>query len=167
MAKEKREEASEVSAPAGFRRVNSVTDAPWVKGVEGNVVHGKLINRYMMQGQVLDGSSGAYYQIELLKPCKVTKGKGDDAEVIEAAAGDVVNLGETKQIASLKDIVVPEVNAGAEYELWINFKNKIKISGGRTMWNTEVHSKRLKAPTGEVRPLAKETHTEGGEDSPF
>ncbi len=159
--------AMDKGAPAGFRRVNSVTDAPWVKGQEDNVVFGKLINRYGMQGQTLPGSSNHYYQIELLEPCLVTKGKGDDAEVVEAAAGDIVNLGENKQIASLKDVVIPEINAGAEYQVWLKFKNKIKISGGRTMWNIEVHSKSLRAPTRAVVPLPPETDAEGSESNPF
>lgn len=158
---------AEKSAPAGFRRVNSVTDAPWVKGQEGNVVFGKLINRYGMQGQQLPGSSGHYYQVELLEPCAVTKGKGDDAEVVEAAAGDIVNLGENKQIASLKDVVIPEINAGADYQVFIKFKNKIKISGGRTMWNIEVHSKSLRGPSRQVTPLPPETDAEGSDANPF
>jgi hypothetical protein len=161
------ESASEKNAPSGFRRVNSVTDAPWVKGQEGNVVFGKLINRYGMQGQALPGSSNHYYQIELLEACAVTKGKGDDAEVVEAAVGDIVNLGENKQIASLKDVVVPEINAGAEYQVWIKFKNKIKISGGRTMWNIEVLSKSLRGPSRAVIALPPETDSEGSDANPF
>jgi hypothetical protein len=157
----------EKSAPVGFRRVNSVSDAPWVKGQEDNVVFGKLINRYAMQGQQLPGSSNHYYQIELLEPCTVTKGKGDDAEIMEAAAGDVVNLGENKQIASLKDVVIPEINAGAEYQAWIKFKNKIKISGGRTMWMIDIHSKKLRAPTSVVLALPPETDSEGADANPF
>jgi hypothetical protein len=161
------DEASEKNAPAGFRRVNSVSDAPWVKTQEGNVVYGNLINRYSMQGQQLPGSSNHYYQVELLESCMVTKGKGDDAEVIEAAAGDIVNLGETKQIASLKDVVIPEINAGGAHQVWVKFKNKIKISGGRTMWNTEIHSKPTRAPSRPVVALPPETDAEGSDANPF
>jgi hypothetical protein len=156
----------DTTPPAGFRRVNSVSDAPWVKNVAGNVVYGGLINRYKMQGNPT--GSAYYYQVELLRPCMVTIGKGEDAEVKAAPAGTVVNLGESKQIESLKEIIIPEINAGAEYNIWAKFGKKIKISGARQMWPVDLQSKKIRPPSSPVIPLPVDADSEvpAGE-SPF
>ena len=154
-----------IAPPAGFRRRAAVTNAPWVKAVEGNVCMGRLIGRYAMQGNV-QGSTH-YYQVELSQPCKVTVGRGDEAEVQDAKKGDVVNLGETYKIVCLKDIEIPEILAQAEYDVWVHYQEKIKITGGRTMWVIDVQSKRLKAPSGDVRPLPADETNEGEEQNAF
>jgi len=156
---------TQIAPPAGFRRRAAVTNAPWVKSLEGNVCVGRLIGRYAMQGNV-QGSTH-YYQVELTKPCKVTVGRGEDAEVQDAKAGDVVNLGESYKIACLKEVEIPEILAQAEYDVWVHFQEKIKITGGRTMWVIDVQSRRTKAPSGEVRALAPDAPTEGEENNAF
>jgi hypothetical protein len=109
-----------------------------------------------------------YYQIELTAPCKVRIGRGEDAEVQEAQAGEVVNLNENHKTACLKELEVPEIIAGAVYDVWVKFEDKIKIGGGKTMWNIDVQSKQLKAPTSQVRPLIDSGAASGGdEESPF
>jgi hypothetical protein len=158
-------EAAEPTMPAGFRRRNAVTDAPWVHGEKGNVCQGNLLGRYQMQGNVQ--GSRYYYQVELVKDCKVRMGRGDDAEIVMAKKGDVVNLGESYKIACLKEVEIPELLAQAEYQVWVHFKDKIKISGGRSLWNTEVTSRRTKAPIGEVRALPADDASEGEADSAF
>ncbi len=154
-----------IAPPAGFRRRAAVTNAPWVKSMEGNVCVGRLIGRYAMQGNV-QGSTH-YYQVELSGPCKVTVGRGDDAEVQDAKKGDVVNLGESYKIACLKEVEIPEILAQAEYDVWVHFQEKIKITGGRTMWVIDVQSKQVKRPTGEVHALAPDATPEGEEHNAF
>lgn len=138
------------SPPAGFRRQSSVSDAPWVSLEAGNVCYGKLINRYPMNGQ---DPPRHYYQVELKAPCKVRQGRGDDAEVVEAKAGDVVNLNENHKTMCLCDVVIPEIVAGAEFEIWAKIENKISLKGSRTMWNIDVQTKQLRAPTAPIRVL--------------
>ncbi len=148
--------------PSGFRRQSSVSDAPWVEQKEGNVCFGKLINRYPMNNQ---DPPRYYYQVELKTPCLVRIGRGDDAEVKEAKVGEVVNLNENYKSSCLRDQVIPEIIAGAEYEVWAKFESKISLQGGRTMWNIDVHTKQLKPPTSAIRPLTDEGAP--AEDSPF
>ena len=161
------EESEQAVMPSGYRRRSAVTDAPWFTNKVGNVAHGKLCGRFMMTGVE---PPRAYYQVELLAPCTVTVGRGDDAEEQQAAAGDVINVGENFKIKVLRDIEIPELNAGAEYNVWIDIQKKIKLKGGKTMWVIDVASKRTKGPTGEVRPLAPDTAGDGaGEEgsTPF
>jgi hypothetical protein len=153
--------------PAGFRRRSAVSDAPWFTNKEGNIAHGKLIGRYIMQGVE---PPRPYYQVELYSSATVTVGRGDDAEEREASAGEVINVGESYKLKCLIDVEIPEILAGADYDVWIEVDKKIKVGQGRTMWMIDVQSKRTKSPTGEVRPLPKEAL--GGEegeasDSPF
>lgn len=151
-------------APSGFRRRVSVSDAPWVAQEAGNVVYGRLLNRYEMQGQT---PRRWYLQIELHAPCKVRIGKGDDAEIAEAKKGDVVNLNENHKLSSLRDVEIPEILAGASYDLWAKYENKIKISGGKTMWNVDLQTKQLKPPTSPVRALSSADLGEASDDTPF
>lgn len=151
-----------IAAPRGFRRRSAVSEAPWFKMKVNNICHGKLLGRYSMTGME---PIRHYYQVELYKACTVTVGRGEEAEDIEAQPGDVINIGETFKLTCYRDIEVPEILAGADYDVWVHVQKKIKVSGGRTMWVIDPQSKRTKAPTGEVRPLPRE---EGAvEDAPF
>jgi hypothetical protein len=145
-----------VAPPSGFRRRSTVSDAPWVKQETGNTVFGKLIGRYLMQGAGVQGGSRYYYQIELLWPCTATKGSGEEAETVDAKKGDIVNLGEQFKLKVLAEHEWPEILAGAAYDVWAQYKKKIKIGGGRTMWDIDVHTKCTQAPTRQVRPLPPE-----------
>lgn len=163
-----KDESMSNGLPAGFRRRNAVTDAPWFTAKEGNVAFGKLLGRYVMQNV---DPARAYYQVELYKACTVTVGRGNEAEEKEAAKGEVVNVGETFRLQCLKEIEIPEIMAGGDYDVFIEVEKKIKLSGGKTMWVIEVGSKCTKRPTGEVRPLPKDESVlegaEGEAGSPF
>jgi hypothetical protein len=170
MAKEKASEEVETSAikpPAGFRRRAAVSEAPWYKNKERNVAYGKILGRYAMQQEPVR----YYIQIELYKESIVTVGRGDDAEEAVAKTGDVINIGETYKMECLRDVEIPEILAGAEYDLWVFTEKKIKLkSGGKTMWIMDVQTKQRKAPTSEVRPLAmtaKESAEGEGGEAPF
>jgi len=158
---------SERKPPAGFRRRAAVSEAPWFKNKEGNVAHGKLLGRYTMGSEPIR----YYYQVELYASSVVTVGRGDDAEEQTMDAGSVVNVGETFKLECLKDVEIPEILAGAEFDVWVLVEKKIKISGGRTMWVTDVQTKQTKAPTSAVRPLppdvVSEGEGEGASSSPF
>lgn len=148
-------------APAGFTRRTQISEANWVENETGNVCYGKLQGRYKMNVE----PARWYYQIELLAPCKVREGTGDDAQLIVAQPGDVVNLNENHKTKCLRDIEIPEIAAGARYHVHVTYQNKIKISGGRTMWNVEVNTKQVKRPTSPVRSLP--TEEDSGEETPF
>lgn len=144
--------AEEGAPPLNYRRVSSVQDAPFVASKVGNVCSGQLLNRYEMQGQTQ--GNRFYYQVEVDKPCIVVVGRGDDAEEQEVPVGTVVNLGENMQIGkSLKSVIIPEINANAEYKVHVFFKKKIKIAGAKNLWIIDVYAKRTKGPLGTVTPL--------------
>lgn len=152
--------------PVGFRRRSAVTDAPWFHNAEGNTCYGKLLGRYIMQVD----PPRPYYQVELYQGATVTVGRGEEAEQVEAKAGDIVNVGESYKLECLKEVEIPELLAGAEYDVWIEVGKKIKVGQGRTMWVIDVQTKRTKAPTGQVRPLPRDAAGAGeGQDgdSPF
>jgi hypothetical protein len=169
MAKEKATEEVEtpIKPPVGFRRRAAVSEAPWYKNKEGNVAYGKILGRYAMQQEPVR----YYVQIELYKESIVTVGRGDDAEEAVAKTGDVVNIGETFKMECLRDVEIPEILAGAEYDLWVHTEKKIKLkTGGKTMWIMDVQTKQRKAPTSEVRPLTlttKESAEGEGGEAPF
>lgn len=152
-------------APAGFRRRSTVSDANWVATEKGNSVHGKLLGRHEMSTTPVR----FYYQVELLKPCKVRVGSGEDVEIEDAAVGDVVNLNENKKLECLKEIEIPEILSGAEYEIFVEFGGKRNIGGGKTMWDINVSSKSIKGPTRPVVALPKGSSAEGegSEAAPF
>lgn len=157
---EKAEKA--ITPGAGYRRESSVTDAPWVAQEKGNVCEGKLLGRYEMNVEPVR----YYYQVELVRECAVRQGTGDDAETVMAEPGTVVNLNENYGIKkALTERVVPEILAGAEYNVFTTFGDKIKLQGGKTMWKTDVFSKLLKPATRPVTSLPKASL--GGEEAPF
>jgi len=160
------------SLPAGYRRVVSISDAPWFHLEEGNVMRGKVNNRFIMNTE----PKRAYYQVELLGlregagPTKVRQGRGDDAEVVEAASGDVINLGESYKAQVLKDQVIPGILAGGEYEIYVVVGAKVKAKGGRTLWDLDIGVKETKAPTRPLQALPADeagAGDEGGEEAAF
>lgn len=153
--------AAPPAPPKGFKRITSVSNAPWVKAKQGNVIHGKLINRFPLQGQ-----DRFYYQVELFADCIVSVGRGEDAEETTAKPGDVVNLNENHKAQELCEQVIPEIIAGAEYDIWACYMDKIALSGGRSMWNLDIHTSKKKPPTSQVVPL-KATGTPSEDEAPF
>lgn len=145
-------------APAGFRQRSAESEAPWVAQEKGNVCYGELINRYPMNGQ---DPPRHYYQVELLAACKVRVGRGEEVEIEEASVGTIVNLNENYKTSCLKDIEIPEILAGASYTVWVKFEDKLKIGGGKTMWQIKVKSAQKRPPTSPVRALPSEGGAEG------
>lgn len=153
-------ETNAYKAPEGFSRDTAVQDAPWVNFQEGNIVHGRLLGCYTIQTT----PPRDYYQVELVAPCTVRVGKGGDQEIVEAQAGDVVNVGITYNLRCYQDKQIPEVEAGAEWQVWIRIGKKEKRGNGHTFWHADPRSKRVKAPTGPVVPKAATTPAAGDDD---
>lgn len=154
--------------PAGYKRLTAFADAPWFLNQAGNTANGKLLGRYIMKTD----PPRAYYQIEIFDECTVRVGKGQDAKIIQAVKGDIVNVGESYQVAALKDKVVPEFNAGGEFNLFVQSVKKVSVgTSGRSMWAMEIGHQCTKAPTQPVRPLSADEANvpvpEGESDAPF
>lgn len=171
MAKKDKSEAAEAEgssknrteAPAGFRSRVSATDAPWFTQKEGNICFGKLLGRYVIQAE----PPRPYYQVELYQDTTVTVGRGDEVEETVAKAGDIVNVGETFKLLGLKDVEIPALIAGGEYDVWIEYEKKIKVGQGHTMWVIDMKTKQMKAPTMAVRALPKDEGEVASEGAPF
>ena len=123
----------------------------WWKPEVGGVVFGRLLGRFPRR----DGD-GAYYQIRLerygkgkLPPVRAITGKGDDAQTIVVAEGDIINMDERSSIANL----APQAMSDGVYNVLIHCLEKVKISGGRTYWRMTAGTKQLKAPSSPLVPL--------------
>jgi hypothetical protein len=149
-------------APRGFQRVAALDDCPWFEIAVGNVCHGHV----ECIAELSTEPPRLYYQVRLHKGCKVRVGKGDEAKVVDAKEGDIINLGETHKTKVLRDKVAARVQAGGDYDVWVSAKNKRKIEGGRTLWLMDVQVKENKAPTTEVKPYTSAASA-ADEDSPF
>lgn len=163
-AEETKAKLAPMDAPAGFNLRSSVSDAPWVAQEENNVCMGHLINRYEMQNQ---NPRRFYYQVELTADCMVREGKGDDAEVVVAKEGTIVNLNRNFKTGTLDEVEVPSILAGAAYDVWVKFGDKIKIGGGKTMWNITVRSKMMRPAKGPISAIPAADGEAEASDNPF
>ncbi len=145
--------------PEGFRRVGSVANAPWFNLVKGNVLFGVLENVYERPDERAQGGTSKFFQLKLLQSCQARLGRGEDAKIVTAEIGTVVNLNygpKTKELEKL----VQEIKQGAEYQVWAACGEKFKISKGRTMWDIDVQVQMTKAP----RDLSNEQPDFEGDD---
>jgi hypothetical protein len=149
-------------APKGFRRVSAVDDAPWFEFMEGNLCHGHVEGRHVMQTD----PPRAYYQVALKAPCTVRVGKGEEAKKVQANVGDIINLGETYRIEVLREKVAAPMNAGGDYDVWIAVGKKRKLPGAKTMWSADVQVQENRPPTRKVEPLTDAT-VATDEETPF
>lgn len=155
--------------PTGFKRLAPLSDAPWFQPQAGNTCVGKYLGRFVMNTD----PPRAYHQVELSEPCQVRVGKKDEAKIVEAKKGDIINVGESYKIAILKENVTPECLAGAEYQVFIQTVKKIQVRGGRTMWDIDVQANCIKPATRPVRDLPPDKAVptsdaeEGESDTPF
>ena len=136
-----------VRAPEGFRRVGSVANAGWFNmKMVGNTVQGVLEGMYQRKDDLNPKKVSDFFQIRLTADCEVRMGRGEEAQIAMAKAGEFVNLNygpKTKDLAQL----VPQILQGAEFEVYGTVAGeKIKLTGGRTMHNFEVFTKMTVAP---------------------
>jgi hypothetical protein len=134
-------------APEGFRRLGSVANAGWFNMKKiGNTLHGSLEGMFERKDDLRPEKVSNFFQIRILQPCEVRMGTGEQVRLVEAKAGDYVNVNygpRTKLLAPL----IPLLAQGAEFEVWGTvMSEKLKLSGGRSMHNFDVFSKPTKAP---------------------
>jgi hypothetical protein len=130
-----------------FRRLGSVSNAPWVNLAKGNIVKGILENVYERRDERSISGTAKFFQIKLVDSCECRVGTGETAKIVRSEAGTVVNLNYNPRTAPLEELV-PQIMKGAEYEVWVGIGDKLKLPGGRSMWDMEVAVKM----TSPVRP---------------
>lgn len=146
----------EFSVPEGFSiNVGRERGEGWVKKEEGNVIEARIVGRYTYESR---GKKRGYYQLKLLKPCKIEiedpdfEGDSEEDEVprvtIEADVGALVNCDET---AKLKDLE-PFTRNGGTYDVWFVWKAKKDIGGGQSLWDMAGPKVRVVSKPGELPP---------------
>ena len=131
----------------GFQRVGSASNAGWFNlRMIGNVLRGKLLGMYTRQDPLSPTSASNFFQVQIVQPCKVLIGVGEDARVELAKPGDVVNLNYGPKSKDLEKLI-PKIQQGAEFEVVARIAGeRIKLPGGRSMNNIEIFTK-LIAPS--------------------
>ena len=145
MAKKSRSASGMARAPEGFVRVGSVADVPWVALEEGNVVQGHLLGLYTRDDDRSKTGKSQFFQIELTAPCQVREGRGEDATVRQALAGEIVNLNHNPRTAAM-DPYCRELLAGAKYDVYVVNNGLMPLKNGNTMWNFDVSARQLRKP---------------------
>jgi len=136
-----------VRAPEGFRRVGSVANAGWfnMKKV-GNILQGVLEGMYQRKDEQNPKGQSKFFQIRLSADCEVRMGRGEEAQITMAKAGEYVNLNYGPKTKDLEDYI-PQIMQGATFEIYgVVAGDKIKLTGGRTMHNFEVFTNMTVAP---------------------
>lgn len=144
----------EFAAPDGFTiNVGRERGEGWIKKEEGNEVLARIVGRFTYN---LRGKKRAYYQLKLLKACKIEvedpdfSGDGDDDEVprvtVTADEGALVNCDETAKLAELEGFT----RTGGVYDVWFVFKAKKDIGGGQSMWDMAGPKVRVVSKPSEV-----------------
>jgi len=150
------------SLPEGFRRLGSVANAGWFNMKKiGNTLSGSLEGMFERNDSMNPKGKSKFFQIKLVGPCEVRMGKGEDASVVSAQAGDFVNLNYGPKTKMLEDFVA-KLEQGAAYDVYgIVCGEKIKLSGGRSMHNFDLGVKLVRAP----RPTDDEPDFDGVEEA--
>jgi hypothetical protein len=153
--------ASTVTAPKGFRRIGSVANAGWfnMKKV-GNTVQGTLEGMYQRKDELNPKKVSNFFQICLSAPCEVRMGRGEDAQITTANAGEHVNLNYGPKTKDLETLV-PQLLQGAVFEIYGTVAgDKIKLTGGRSMHNFELFTNMTAPP----KAFDDEPDFDGGTD---
>jgi hypothetical protein len=129
--------SSMTQAPRGFARVGAVADVPYFLLEKGNVVHGKLLGVYQRDDARAKSGITKFFQIELLAPCKVREGRGEDVKVRMGEVGEIINLNYNPKTQPLEPLC-KEILSGALYDVFAPCLGKMNLLNKNTMWNFDV-----------------------------
>ncbi len=146
-AAEGQEGQVQFTAPEGFQRSGSANAVGWFNmGKVGNTLRGTLLGMFERKDKLRQEGTSNFFQVLVSQECEVRAERGDEATMVMAKAGDVVNVNygpKTKPWETL----VGDIKRGAEYEvLGCILGKKVKLDGGRTMHNFDVYQKMVRAP---------------------
>lgn len=145
MAKENKDKAQAAAPklarpPKNLARVGSVANAPWFNLAEGNVLHGVLENVYERPDERSRSGKSKFFQILLTEPAEVRSGRGNDAELVMAEVGTVVNLNYGPKTKELEKFI-PDILRGAKFEVWCHVDGpKFDIGKRQSMWPIDVRA---------------------------
>jgi hypothetical protein len=135
--------------PAKYRRLGSVSNAPWFNLAVGNSFEGKLLGVYERVNERANQPDQPkmvkFFQIQLLTATEVKEGKGEEATIKTAEPGTVINLNYAKKTEDLLPCAL-EIKHGAEYNVFVSCGKKTTLKNGNTMWDITTAVEQLKAP---------------------
>jgi len=136
-----------VSIPEGFKRSGSANAVGWFnQGKIGNILSGRLLGMFTRKDQLRPDGTSNFFQVQIDQPCEVRAERGEDAQMVQAKAGDVVNVNygpKTKPWESYQN----NIQNGAVYQVYgAIVGSKIKIGAGRTMHNFDTYDKMISPP---------------------
>jgi hypothetical protein len=146
-------------APEGFVRVGAVADAAYFLLEKGNVMHGKLLGVYQREDKRAKSGFTKFFQLELLTPCKVREGRGEDVEVRAGEVGEIVNFNYNPKTLVLEPLC-KEIMQGAAYNVFAPCLGKINLQNNNTMWNIDVSVQQVR------KPKDQEPDFDGGDAAP-
>lgn len=153
-------------APEGFQLSGSANAVGWWDmATAGNVLTGKLLGVFERKDVLRQqqGGTSKFFQVEVTAPCQVRAGRGDDADMVEAKVGDVVNVNYGPKTKPWENFMA-DIKQGAEYAVWAYpTGEKQKISGGRSMHVIDARHRMVRPPT-DVPELADDEGDEGEGD---
>lgn len=158
--------AAPASIPEGFRRLGSVANAGWfnMKKV-GNTLHGVLEGMYERNDTLNPKGKSKFFQVKLLADCEVRMGRGEDAAIVQAKAGEYVNLNYGPKTRDLESLTA-QMMQGAQFQIMgIVAGDKIKLTGGRSMHNFDVGIKMTKAPQAPDEDIPDLDGSDGDDDA--
>lgn len=133
--------------PEGFQLSGSDNAVGWFNQQKiGNTLRGSLIGMFERPDQLRKEGTSKFFQVRVSQPCEVRADRGDDATMVEAKAGDVVNVNYGPKTKNWEDLVA-DIKRGAEYEvIGCIVGDKVKLSGGRNMHNLKVGERLVRPP---------------------
>ena len=135
------------AVPEGFKRSGSANAVGWFnQGKIGNILSGKLLGMFTRKDGLRPDGTSNFFQVQVDQVCEVRVERGDDAHMVEAKAGDVVNVNYGPKTKPWENYV-QDINHGAVYEVkGVIAGSKIKIGQGRSLHNFDVYDKMVTPP---------------------
>lgn len=136
------------AAPADFQRSGSANAVGWWdQATAGNVLTGNLIGMFQRKDQLRQEGTSKFFQVQITQPCQVRVGRGSEAVMQQAQAGEIVNVNYGPKTKPWEDFLA-DIKRGAEYSVWAcPAGRKIKITGNRNMHDIDVRHKMVTPPT--------------------
>lgn len=163
MAQQNQVPAATPAAPAGYQRSGSANAVGWWNQAKAaNVLSGKLVGMFERKDQLRQEGTSKFFQVELDQPCEVRAERGDDAKMVQANVGDVVNVNFGPKTKAWESFM-SDIKQGAVYAVWANPSGKkVKISSGRSMHDIDARHM-LVTPPSDVPEFAGD---EGEDEAP-
>jgi hypothetical protein len=166
MSKETRSQRQQqAEVPEGFRRSGTAAAVGWFDhNLVGNVLKGTLLGVYERPDELRreQGGTSKFFQVQVDTECQVRAERGEDAKMVMANPGDVVNVNWGPKTRPWEDYA-SDLKRGAVVEVYgIIRGDKVKLSKGRKMHNFDCFDRVVRQPQA---PVEGEPDFEDGEEA--